>query len=713
MRVRSSVCSLVFAGLVLTVSAAMVRADEQPKEPETVVVQGVADLQEESRLATLGPFGTRDVQEIPYSLSVIPAELFSSQQRKTIADALRYLPSVQADAGRLALRGVQGSVIENTRLDGFNVVGTTDYPLEEFDRIEVLDSMAGSLYGPADASGTFNFVQKRAPRDPSLMLHAGVSEHGAVLGNADFGGPLLSDGSLRGRANLLLDDGDTFVGDSSLLRRALAAVSLDKDFAAGTSVYLNFSDYHFDQRGLPGVFGVATNIPFPSPVDPKRPGYGQPYAGNYNDTTTGSIRVEQRLGSDWVLSGGFLRQIADRQFSVVTNTLTNTAGAYTTTGVSSGADRFTVNSNQARLDGKFVTGPVKHDLVIGTTGYDWANYNPRAGVGSLVLGSASLTNPVVYPEPAYPDYTNRYQSALQTAQSIIVADNIGLGESWDFMASAAYSWLHAYTYNLAGATTRASSDADVSPGASLTWHPFKGSSIYGSYADTLQPGDIAPAGTENANDVLPAYRTKEYEVGYKQRLSGMDLSAAVFEIRRPYAYADPTDLVNGLAVFRTVGLQQNRGVELNAVGSVTPLLSLYAGVSYLDPKILDSASSASDGKRIVGLSHFTTSISADVRIPAVAGLSANARIVGADRRPANDTNTQYISGYWVGDIGLALEREIWGRQSIFRLSVYNVTGEKYWTNVVPGGLGGYSGVGNASANVGAPRTGMASWTMNF
>ena len=106
-------------------------------------------------------------------------------------------------------------------------------------------------------------------------------------------------------------------------------------------------------------------------------------------------------------------------------------------------------------------------------------------------------------------------------------------------------------------------------------------------------------------------------------------------------------------------------------------------------------------------------MTADVRIPAVPGLSANARVVAVDRRPANNANTAYISGYWVGDLGLALERKIWGWPSAFRLSVYNVSGERYWTNVVPGGLGGYSGVGNASANVGAPRTAMASWTMNF
>ena len=39
--------------------------------------------------------------------------------------------------------------------------------------------------------------------------------------------------------------------------------------------------------------------------------------------------------------------------------------------------------------------------------------------------------------------------------------------------------------------------------------------------------------------------------------------------------------------------------------------------------------------------------------------------------------------------------------------------KKYWTNVVAGGLNGYSGAGNASAAVGDPRTMLLTLTLTL
>ena len=38
--------------------------------------------------------------------------------------------------------------------------------------------------------------------------------------------------------------------------------------------------------------------------------------------------------------------------------------------------------------------------------------------------------------------------------------------------------------------------------------------------------------------------------------------------------------------------------------------------------------------------------------------------------------------------------------------MYNVTNQRYWTNIVAGGLNGYSGNGNATVAVGDPRSAM-------
>jgi iron complex outermembrane receptor protein len=43
------------------------------------------------------------------------------------------------------------------------------------------------------------------------------------------------------------------------------------------------------------------------------------------------------------------------------------------------------------------------------------------------------------------------------------------------------------------------------------------------------------------------------------------------------------------------------------------------------------------------------------------------------------------------------------RATVYRLEMTNVGNEHYWTNIVPGGLGGYTGAGQSSASIGAPR----------
>ncbi|WP_085316520.1 TonB-dependent siderophore receptor [Derxia lacustris] len=668
----------------------------------TIGGEAQPDLRERTRRAAVGALGERELVDTPYAVSVVPTELVANQQGKTIADALRYLPWVQADAVRPQARGVQGGVIQNTRIDGFNIVGTTDYPLEQFDRIEVMSGVAGSLYGAANASGNFNYVLKRAEREPLRRIALGTNDSGGRLVHADFGQPLDADGKLRLRANLLDDEGRSWA-PNSVLRRQLGSLAVDADIDAATRLELNASRYHYVARGLPGSFAVATGVKFPGPVDPAREGYGQHYAGADNDTRTMSFLLHRELAPDWTLTLGYLRQIADRETSAVTNTVTNaTTGAYTTSASTTTASRFTVDSNQLRLNGRAVTGPVTHALTLANSGFDWENFNPVAG-RSVTLGSARIGAPMDYAAPVWPNYVARYRSASQQQQAVMAADELGLGDRWKLMLSASWSRMKLRNYSAAGVASAPMSDDGLSPAASLMYKPTADSSVYAGYSDTLQPGDVAPAGSANAGQWLSPYRSKQWEAGWKARAADLDLSATAFRIVRPYAFAAATG-----AVYATDGEQVNRGIELGATGRASELLSIYSGLTWLDPKLTQSSVAASENKRIVGLSRLAASVAGELRIPAVAGLSLSARVAGAGKRAANNANTDWIGGYVVADAGLRYNARIGGNATVWRLSANNLADTRYWTNVVAGGLNGYSGTGNAAATVAAPRTVIAS-----
>ena len=98
------------------------------------------------------------------------------------------------------------------------------------------------------------------------------------------------------RANLLQETGDSYA-EGSHRRRTFGGVALDADLTPSTQWQVNASHYRFIRRGEAGSFGVAANVPFPAAVDPKRVGYGQPYSGNDNETSTITTRVLHRLDS--------------------------------------------------------------------------------------------------------------------------------------------------------------------------------------------------------------------------------------------------------------------------------------------------------------------------------------------------------------------------------------------------------------------------------
>lgn len=185
------------------------------------------------------------------------------------------------------------------------------------------------------------------------------------------------------------------------------------------------------------------------------------------------------------------------------------------------------------------------------------------------------------------------------------------------------------------------------------------------------------------------------------------LTAALFEIKRPFAYT------NSSGDYAQDGEQRNRGVELMADGDVTQSVHLYGGMTWLDPRLSDTASRATQGKQVVGLARYTASLFAAWDLPGLSGvdLHGGARYVG--RRATDNANSGWVSGYATFDAGAAYQTRLMKTATTFRLDVTNLTNRHYWSNIVPGGLNGYSGAGYASASLGAPRQVQLSMQLDF
>lgn len=682
----------------------------QPASDQTLVVSAApstvpAREDATKKSAMLGNAGKQEIRNTPFAMQSLSPEMMKKQQLKSVSDLYRYMPSVQGDGARPQTRGMQGSVVQNSMIDGLNVVSTTDYAAEQFDHIEVLNGLAGSLYGPANPAGLFNFVAKRGTDLPGHRLTVGGGSGGNHKVAGDFSGPLDQDDRLRYRLNLLDDEGGGYVSGSKV-RRQLFSLVLDANLSDSTVLETNFSYYHYYDKGLAGKFALGNGLTFPAAPDPKTANLGQYYAGNNNHTLTAGVHLKHDFDGNWQGEIGVLRQIADRESTGVTNTFTDNTGHYTTTTSSSTASRFTINSYMASLNGEVDTGWLHHQIATGVRGFVWKNMNPVHG-GTLTLGSASLDHPARFNQPDYPDFTDRYHSATATQHAFLLSDNLQFSPQWSLLLAGSESLLSSANYAKSGARSSESSNRGFSGSASLIYKPVDPLTLYATWADSLQQGDTAPAGANNAGNILAPYRSRQVEVGAKLAVNRLLLTAALFEIKRPFAYT------NSGGDYAVDGEQRNRGVELMADGDVTDSLHIYGGMTWLDPRLFDTASSATQGKQIVGLPRYTASLFTAWDLPWIAGadLHGGARYVG--ERATDNANNGWVSGYTTLDAGAAWKTRLMNTDTTFRVDVTNLTNRHYWTNIVPGGLNGYSGAGYASASPGEPRQVQVSMQLDF
>ncbi len=664
-----------------------------------------ADTPAADQQASLGNLGKREIRNTPYAIQTVSPRIMQLQQVKEIKQIYRYLPSVQGDGARPQSRGMQGSVVQNSLIDGLNVVSTTPYPVEQFDHIEVLNGLGGALYGPANPAGMFNLVSKRPSDLPQHTLTLGGGTDGSRKIAADLSGPLDSNDRVRYRLNLLDDEGHSYAANSRK-RRQLVDLAVDANLTDQTVLETTFSYYHYYEKGLPASYALASGVAFPSASRIDKDRSGQYYAGNDDNTLTAALHLKHDFDGNWLGEVAVLRQIADRESTAVTNTFLNGSGDYKTTTSSATASRFTINSYYANLTGEAETGWLKHDIAAGMRGFVWKNYNPRNG-GTTTLGQASLADPQAFAGPDYPDFTDRYHSATTTQQSFLLSDTLTFSPQWSLLLSGSQNFLTSANYAKSGRRSSASNDSGFSGSGSVMYKPVEPLTLYVTYADSLQQGDVAPSGANNAGSVLSPYRSKQVEAGSKLAVGNTLLTAALFQIDRPYAYT------NSAGDYAVDGAQRNRGLELMADGDVMPDLHLFGGVTWLDPRLRDTASADTENRQIVGLPRVTASMLAIYTLPMLRGTEVHAGAHYVGRRPTDNANDNWVGSYATFDLGSSYQTTLFNTATTFRLEITNLTNRHYWTNIVPGGLNGYSGAGYASAQLGEPRMAELSMQVAF
>jgi catecholate siderophore receptor len=522
--------------------------------------------------------------DLPQTVNAVPNALIEAQSALSMQDALINVPGVTPQLGegrrdQVAIRGF--SATNDVYLDGVRDDAKYYRDLSSLEQVEVVKGPAGALFGRGSSGGLVNRVTKKpifGTRFGDVSLLAASYDHVRVEGDYVDGA---SSDRVAYRVTAAYENSNSNRPYYSLDRTAFSP-SIGYRPRAGRELLVQ-ADVLFDNRlpdrGIPSFQG--------RPLDEARPFYYGYPSDDFLRNRVGSLSAtwQQSLGRSWTLRNTF-RDI------YYTNSFSNTLpGAVTELDDTRYVARSQYNSsgnqnnlfNQTDLATALSTGPLTHSLLIGLeVGLEQSTTLRFNGTASTVR----VVNPVLR-QPIYGTAAATDNEFAGRYAGVYVQDQIAIGDRWRALVGGRFDVNDQDLDDLRPANVDLGRvDTAFSPRAGLVFKAQQNVSIYGNVSSSFQPsGDGLSLATNNAD--LEPERTISYEGGVKTEVlrHHLTLTSALFRLDRSNVKTtdplDPTRLV-------LVGRQRSNGVEFTAAGAILSGWNVSAGLTLLDPTILQS-----------------------------------------------------------------------------------------------------------------------------
>lgn len=628
----------------------------------------------------VGPLGRLPLKETPLSVHVTSGELIANRDVHDPVDALKTAPTVMPlmSAGgyssmhRVLIRGFSASDQSELR-DGLTDRSFTLQPVEDIDRIEVLNGASSFLYGFSSVGGTVNYVTKPPTETPLATLSMGQYNEGVRFGHVDLGGPLGSD-SLGYRMNVYGEDGEGYIDDSEQTRGLLSG-ALRYRLLPDTHLFTAFYVQSLDMEGLKTYFdssGIGYSVP--DAFDPTRQ-YGQPWTRNESEKGIIDIGLDSKINEAFSVRGAFRRGDMWREYRYVSAKLLNEAGDYEETFVDSPRQDESTSAAYALVDARFETLDLEHTLTFGYT--HWGFRFERGADFKAPLGPSSVNDPAAYDIPGDSGDQNTFNE--QAVHNVLAGDRVQISPEWSTLVGLNYAMFRKETgqFNPWGtAYSPDDSQAELTPCLGLVYQPIEDLSFYSSYMQGLVNGGSAPSTAANAGEILDPSVSDQYEVGAKATLyRTLDVSLALFRIETINEYIDPSD-----NVYKQDGRQTHQGAEVEANARLLNCLTVVGGFTAMQAEIEKAASNpAAEGETPINVPETSARLHAEydlpraLAIPGILTLTGGASYYGS--RPVDLPNTHSIPDVTLLDAGVRyrpLDR------LTLTLNVSNLTDEHYW-----------------------------------
>jgi iron complex outermembrane receptor protein len=630
-----------------------------------------------ARGSRLGMLGNADTFRSPFATASYTSETIRNLQASTVADAVLLDPSVRVTspvggvADSFFIRGMpsfEGAAGEAT-FDGVYGIAPNFRMFNTYvDRIEIFKGPSAILSGLSPNGGTINIVPKRAEADLS-RIGVGYVSKGFAETNIDLSRRFGDHREFGLRFNGKLGGGDTAL-DHQSDRLHVGSLALDYQGERYRSwIYALTQNERF--QAPTRQFTISSGLAIPAAPD-GRTNPNQSWEWARIKESSVLWKNELDLSDSVTLFGdiGGSKTNIERFFGLpnifnAQGDTRNTPQYYNLD-----VDRFTYDGGvRARFD----TGFVHHAVSVQASYYEDRQYRAFPAGQSYL---SNIYNPIVQPEQGYTIPALRPRLADNTLKGVALADTMSVLDE-RVALTLGVRRQQVISHNFSPVTTLVTTSYDetaTTPMAGLVVRPLENVSLYANYIESLTRGDIAPAIALNARDILPPYRTKQYETGIKLDFGRIGTTFGLFEILKPNGELNA-------GIFAAIGEQRVRGAEFSVFGEITPGLRAVGGLTLFDAAVTKTTTTGTLGKAPVGVPSAQFNLGGEWDLPGIPGVTLTSTLIYTGRQYVDALNTQVIPEWTRLDLGARYVNYVEGRKTTLRGTVQNVAGTNYWAGV--------------------------------
>jgi len=648
------------------------------------------------------PKVTAPLLDTPKTITVIPETLIRDRGASTLDDVLRTTPGVTLGAGeggtptgdRPFVRGYEAST--DIFIDGVRDYARGYHETFNLESVEIVKGPSSAYTGRGGTGGSINLATKR-PRDYDFAeVTAGFGTDDQWRTTVD--GNVVIGEKIGVRINAMKQGGEIPGRDGVKVDRLGFAPSITFGLGMPTRATLSYSlirNRDTPDQGFPFVNNAHPERD--TPPKAKRENFygrrGVDFRDSYAHQTT--LLLEHDFDNGFQ-ARNVTRHSDTRNHYLFTRPSFDNCGVGNTTAACDPGnpdaqfrrdDRARWRSsqslvNQTDLTGTFDTGFIRHTF---TAGIELGKENIwNRAMGNLPGRSHdSFQHPNSHGHTRPPiDYGPKLKAGEIETSAFFLFDTMQLNEQFSVNYGLRYDDYDVTAYTNTGRRGNSRSDSLFNYQLGVVYKPVHYGSIYLSYGTSSNPsgenlgqagGADGAAGAGGVNPGLAPEKTRSIELGTKWDVldEKLSLTAALFETKKTDARSQ--DPVSGNVELQ--GENRVRGVELGAAGSITPQWDIWAGYTWMDPKVLKYRSGGTDfdGKRMKFIPKRSASLWTTYRIIPEFTLGGGVTYMGM--RYANDRNSLEMPSYTRYD---AMARYDINKNFALQLNANNLTNARLY-----------------------------------